>query len=301
MPKPGDGMKEKPDIEKVKQAAPEAKDLEEFDSGGFKVVYRAVVSGRIEAVKLVQIPSDESDETLRDENLRRITRELDILSKCKSPYMVKLGAITPRPCEIDSIEYVLYSEEYLPGNSLRKLILKDNRPSKGELAELGVCLLKVVLELASMNVIHRDIKPDNIIRTNDPMRPYVLLDLGIAFQIGGTRITRNSARIPGTLYYIAPEMLDQGFRQNLDYRADLYTIALTLYEFASGDNPFAHRGDPQFTTLYRIKTQRPKPLWELRGDLPAGLCSMIDQLMRKLPALRPANFDQLIREMERYR
>jgi len=167
-------------------------------------------------------------------------------------------------------------------------------------AELGVCLLKAVLELASMNVIHRDIKPDNIIRTKDPMRPYVLLDLGIAFRIGGTGITRNSARIPGTLYYIAPEMLDQGFRQNLDYRADLYTIALTLYEFASGDNPFAHRGDPQFTTLYRIKTQRPKPLWDLRSDLPAELCSVIDQLMRKLPALRPANFDQLIREMERY-
>jgi serine/threonine protein kinase len=162
-------------------------------------------------------------------------------------------------------------------------------------------LLKAVLELASINVIHRDIKPDNIIRTGNPMRPYVLLDLGIAFQLGGTRITRNSARIPGTLYYIAPEMLDQEFRQNLDYRADLYTIGLTLYEFASGDNPFAYRGDPQFTTLYRIKTQRPKPLRELRSDLPAELCRVIDQLMKKLPALRPANFDQLIREMERYR
>jgi len=301
MSRPGVGMKKKPDIEKVKQAAPEARELEEIDSGGFKVVYRAVVSGKIEAVKLVEIPSDKSDETIRDENLRRVFRELDILSKCKSPFMVKLGVITPRPCEIDSIEYMLYSEEYLPGSSLRKLILKDYRPSRGDLAELGVCLLKAVLELASMNVIHRDIKPDNIIRTDDPIRPYVLLDFGIAFQIGGTRITRNSARIPGTLYYIAPEMLDQGFRQNLDYRADLYTIALTLYEFASGDNPFAHRGDPQFTTLYRIKTLRPKPLWELRGDLPAALCSVIDQLMRKLPALRPANFDQLIREMERYR
>jgi serine/threonine-protein kinase len=151
-----------------------------------------------------------------------------------------------------------------------------------------------------MNVIHRDIKPDNIIKTDDPVRPYVLLDLGIAFQIGGTRITRNSARIPGTLYYIAPEMLDQGFRQNLDYRADLYTVGLTLYEFASGDNPFAHSGDPQFTTLYRIKTQRPKPLRELRSDLPAEVCRLIDQLMRKLPALRPANLDQLIKEMERY-
>jgi serine/threonine protein kinase len=181
------------------------------------------------------------------------------------------------------------------------MIIKDYRPAWQELAELGVCILRGVRELTLMNVIHRDIKPDNIIKTDDPVRPYVLLDLVIAFQIGGTPITRNSARIPGTLYYIAPEMLDQGFRQNLDYRADLYTAVLTLYEFASGDNPFAQRGDPQFTTLYRIKTKRPRPLRELRNDLPVEMCSLVDQLMRKLPALRPANIDQLIKEMEKYR
>jgi serine/threonine protein kinase len=294
-------MKDKPDIEKVKKVAPEAGNLEEIGFGGFKVVYKALVSGKIEAVKLVQIPSDESDETIRDENLRRIARELDILSRCTSPYLVKLGSIAPRTCEINALEYMVYSEEYIPGDSLREIILNDYRPTRQELAELGSCTLKAIRELALMNVIHRDIKPDNIIRTNDPIRPYVLLDLGIAFQVGGTRITRNSARIPGTLYYIAPEMLDQGFRQNLDYRADLYTVALTLYEFASGDNPFAHRSDPQFTTLYRIKTQRPKPLREHRTDLPAEMCRLIDQLMRKLPALRPANLGQLIEEMERYR
>ncbi len=294
-------MKDKPDIKEVQQVVLEAIDLEEIGAGGFKVVYKALVAGKTEAVKLVKIPSDPGDENLRSENVRRIARELDILSKCTSPYLVRLGSIAPRTCEIDSIEYMLYSEEYIPGNSLREMILKDYRPSREELAELGACTLKAVRELSLMNVIHRDIKPDNIIRTNDTKRPYVLLDLGIAFQIGGTGLTRNSARIPGTLYYIAPEMLDQGFRQNLDYRADLYTVALTLYEFASGDNPFAHRGEPQFTTLYRIKTQRPKPLRELRNDLPAEMCRLIDQLIRKLPALRPANLDQLIKEMEKYR
>jgi serine/threonine-protein kinase len=294
-------MKDKPDIKKITQIVQEADDLEEIGSGGFKVVYKGLISGRIEALKLVQIPADENDSTVRDENLRRIVRELDILAKCASPYLVKLGSIMPRPCEIDGIEYVIYSEEYLSGETLREMILTDHRPTKEELAELAICLVKAVRELSGINVIHRDIKPDNIIKSGNPIRPYVLLDLGIAFQIGGTRITRDSARIPGTLYYIAPEMLDQGFRQSLDYRADLYTIALTLYEFASGDNPFAHRGDPQFTTLYRIKTEKPKPLWDLRNDLPNQLCKLIDQLMRKIPALRPANFERLISQMEAYR
>ena len=294
-------MRDKPDVRKVMEIASEARNLEEIASGGFKVVYKAQVQEKIEAVKLVQIPSEENDETIRDENLRRIVRELDILSKCASPYLVKLGSILPRPCEIEGIEYVLYSEEYIPGETLRKMIEADHRPTMGELAELAVCMLMAIRELSGMNVIHRDIKPENIIKGDDSARPYVLLDLGIAFQIGGTRITHDSARIPGTLYYIAPEMLDQGFRQNLDYRADLYTIALTLYEFASGDNPFAHGSDPQFTTLYRIKTEKAKSLKELRGDLPDLFCRLVDQLMRKIPALRPANFDQLIRQMEAFR
>lgn len=294
-------MKDRPDIHKIKQVAPEAKDLEEIGSGGFKVVYKAQVNGKIEAVKLVQIPGDENDRTIRDENLRRIVREIDILAKCTSPYLVKLGSIFPRECEVDKVEYVIYSEEYIPGKTLREMIKAGHLPTKAELAELAICMFKAILELSAMNVIHRDIKPDNIIKSNDHRRPYILLDLGIAFQIGGTRITRDSARIPGTLYYIAPEMLDQGFRQSLDYRADLYTIALTLYEFASGDNPFAHRDDPQFTTLYRIKTKKPKPLRELRNDLPTPMCKLIDQLMRKIPALRPAKIEQLIKQMEAYR
>lgn len=294
-------MKDKPDIQKVKQVAPAASDLEEIGTGGFKVVYKAQVKGKLEAVKLVQIPSDEHDRTIRDENFRRIVREVDILAKCSSPYLVKLGSILPRPCKIDDVEYVIYSEEYIPGKTLRKMILADYLPAKEELADLSICLLKAVRELSGMNVIHRDIKPDNVIKSNDPRRPYILLDLGIAFQIGGTPLTRDSARIPGTLYYIAPEMLDHGFRQNLDYRADLYTIALTLYEFASRDNPFAHRDDPQFTTLYRIKTVKPRPLLEFRDDLPTPMCKLIDQLMRKIPALRPANIEQLIKQMEAYR
>lgn len=294
-------MKDKPDIQKIKQVAPEASDLEEIGSGGFKVVYKAQIDSEIEAVKLVQIPSDENDRTIQDENLRRIVREVDILAKCASPYLVKLGSILPRECEVDGVEYVIYSEEYIPGETLRKMIKAGHLPTKEELAELAICMFKAILELAGMNVIHRDIKPDNIIKSNDPKRPYILLDLGIAFQIGGTRLTHDSARIPGTLYYIAPEMLDQGFRQSMDYRADLYTTALTLYEFASGDNPFARRGDPQFTTLYRIKTIKHRPLQELRNDLPTSICKLIDQLMKKIPALRPANIEQLINQLEAYR
>lgn len=293
-------MKEKPDIKKVNRVVPEGELIQEIGSGGFKIVYKARIGEKIEALKLAKIPHDEEDSNVREENRRRIFRELDILAKCKNPYLVKLGSIEPRPCKIDGNEYVLYSEEYVLGKSIRQLILAGEQPSSEQLVNLGVCMLKAIQELSALNVIHRDIKPDNIIRTDVDDRPYILLDLGLAFLVGGSRITRDSARIPGTLYYIAPEMLDQGFRQNLDYRADIYTIGLTLYEYASGINPYARRDDEPFTTLYRIKKQKPIPLGELRKDLPRPLCTLITQLMRKIPALRPANIEQLIEQLEEF-
>jgi len=183
---------------------------------------------------------------------------------------------------------------------LRNLIQIGNQPTIGELTKLARCLLRAVQDLVKQDIIHRDIKPDNVIETKLTNRPYVLLDLGIAFQIGGTQITRDRTRIPGTLYYIAPEMLDCEFRQNLDFRADLYDIGLTLYEYASSDNPFAHRRDPQYTTLYRIKTETPKPLSEHRPDLPMDFCVLVDQLLKKLPALRPSNISMLIKRMEEF-
>ena len=97
---------------------------------------------------------------------------------------------------------------------------------------------------------------------------------------------------------IAPEMLDTNFRQSLDYRADLYTIGLTLYEYATGMNPFARRDEAQYTTLYRIKHDTPQPLSTLRPDLDITFCRLIDQFIKKLPALRPANLANLINRME---
>ena len=291
-------MKDKPSIGDVSPKVPEAAELQEIGEGGYKVVYRAQVGEAVEAVKLARIPSDERDKTVREENVRRIRRELTILRNCETPYLVKLGSIAPRECRIGVSDYVLYSEEYIPGKSVRDLILAGHRPEVAELASLGLCLLVAIDELAGRNVIHRDIKPDNVIQSESQDRPYVLLDLGIAYHVGGTPITHDVRRIPGTLYYIAPEMLDTDFRQNLDYRADLYTLGLTLYEFSSGDQPFARRSDPQYTTLYRIKTQTPKSLRELRPDLPRDFCGLADQLMKKLPALRPSNISALIKRME---
>lgn len=291
-------MINKPDIDSVRKKLPDVQIIDELGSGGFKVVYKAVINGNTEALKLVQIPADPNDAGIKEENIKRIFREISILNQCESPFLVKLGSVKLIELSICDCDYVAYSEEYLPGETLRQLIDSGHKPDFDELCELSIVLFKAIIELASKNFIHRDIKPDNIIKTGLDGRSYVLLDFGIAFHIGGSNLTRDALRVPGTLYYIAPEMLDAGFRQNLDYRADLYTIGLTLYEYATGFNPYANRGEAQFTTLYRIKSITPQPLSSICPDLPHDFCLLVDNLMKKLPALRPANIGMLIKKIE---
>ncbi len=293
-------MQEKPQLESIKQCLSELSgELTEIGEGGFKVVFRGSIAGKNEAIKVAFIPSDKDDESVEDESTSRLMREISTLSRCSSPFLVKLGKVTPAKHKIEGKNYIIYSEEFLEGRDLRQFIKEKYKPDISELRVLAKCLLLAVKEMWSMNLVHRDIKPDNIVKTEDPERNFVLLDLGIAFSVGGTRLTRNSLNMPGTLYYLAPEMLAPKFRDNFDYRADLYTIGLTLYEYASGIQPFAKQcdGNP-YTTLYRIKNVKPDRLKVLRKDLPIEFCDLVDQLIKKRPALRPANIDALLREME---
>lgn len=293
-------MMEKPSISDVAAAIPQVRFIDELGTGGFKVAYRAEVNGILEAVKIVRIPVDPQDSAVEEANRKRLRRELALLGKCSTPFLVKLGQLEPFDCRIAGRKYVCYSEELLQGESMRARIGKKHRPPQTELAQAGSCLIAAVAELAGQQAIHRDIKPDNVFVTGDAQRPFVLLDLGLAFIVGGTNLTSDSQIIPGTRYYRAPEMLEQNFRQSMDYRADLYTIGLSLYEYAIGRNPFAHVGDDQFDTLYRIKRTTPPRLATLRPDINAGICALIDQLIKKLPALRPANLQSLIDQMEGY-
>ena len=102
----------------------------------------------------------------------------------------------------------------------------------------------------------------------------------------------------GTLPYMAPEMFEPNFRELIDYRSDLYSAAITIYEYASGVHPIARRGEDDFTTMYRIATRKPYPLASHRPDLPISFCEIIDQLIRKKPMLRPSNLDELLEKVE---
>ncbi|MDI6809192.1 MAG: serine/threonine-protein kinase [Candidatus Eisenbacteria bacterium] len=275
----------------------EAEAIRFITSGGFKAVYEAFIAGTKEALKVIFIPREEDEPEAHSEILGRVRREIESLRMCESPYLVKLGSLTPRSSVMGGHEYVVYSEEFLEGSTLHSLIQSAGRPTFEQCRSLFRCLLEVIRELRARGLIHRDIKPGNVIATDVPGRPYVVLDLGIAFKLHSTAITINPEMRQGTLPYMAPEMFEPRFREMLDYRSDLYSAAVTVYEYAAATHPIARRAENDFTTLHRIAYMKPKALSEHRPDLPFQFCELVDQMIRKKPALRPSNIDVAIKTL----
>ncbi len=291
-----------PTEEELKKVITEFKAFGRPKKGGFKVFYPATLNdGTQEALKLAIIPAFEDvdatvREDLRDEIRRRVEREIKLLGLLSSPHIVKLGTLSPRRIEIGGFEFIAYTEEYLPGDDLNVLIQSGYHAEEKELRVLALGLFDAISNLwVGFNTVHRDIKPLNVIKTTFTERPFVLLDLGLAFSIYESALTVDPQQRfpPGTTRYLAPEMLNPNFRDTLDYRADLYDVGMTLYEFGACTHPLARDRDDVLQTLSRILHQVPIPLEQVRPDLTKEFTAIVNQLLKKLPALRPSNLKML--------
>jgi serine/threonine protein kinase len=271
-------------------------------------VYAVIVRGKKEALKVLEIrkirdPGAEPDllDAFCKEQIARVRREVEALQRCRIPELVKLASIAPVEFEAGNENYIAYSEEFLEGQDLWKLITSHwQPPALDELVQLFRSLLKCIQELWRHGLVHRDIKPANVIKTTDPVRPFVLLDLGIAYAVYETSLTeRAEDRMPLATYrYLAPEMMRPNFRERLDFRTDLYTTGMTVFEYAAGRHPLARDSDDMMRTISRALRQQPVPLKQYRADLPDSFCNLVDGLLKKKPALRPANLAMLFRKLE---
>jgi serine/threonine protein kinase len=293
-----------PSDDLIRAAFPKIESLAPLDKGGFKAVYRIEIGGKVEAFKLILIPSYEGNpdaDSLRQESDGRVRREVAALARSVGPEIVKLGSLPLTPMKIDNADYVAYSEEFLAGDDLWKLLNSGmSKPPEQELRLLFVTLLKAIRELWGNGYIHRDIKPKNVMKLNNAARQFVLLDLGIAYSVQETALTANPGlRMPLATYrYLSPEMMSPNFRETIDYRCDLYTAAMTVFEYGAQRHPLAQNRDDMMRTISRALHQPAESLSKLRADLSVELCQTIDQMLKKKPALRPANLNLLINRME---
>ena len=250
--------------------------LERLGAGGFGTVWRAHDEqlDRAVAVKRIPLPSEEDRE--------RATREAHATARLAHPAIVALY-------EASSDEDAFYLiSELIDGSTLAELISEDQLADE-EVLEIGVALLSALEHAHARGVIHRDVKPQNVLVPSDaaehtPTRgatppPAKLADFGGARLAGDDALTR-TGDVLGTLAYMAPE---QSEGHEVGPAADLYSLALVLYEALSGVNPV--RGRTPAATARRIGAPI-EPLERRRRDLPRELTRALDRALLAQPERR---------------
>ena len=274
--------------------------------GGFKVVYKIENRGKVEALKVTALRdpsvSDPIEmEQLEIELLARSDREYKLIQQFGGECVVLPGSIPGHETTWNDVPSYIYSEEFLPGQTLDKFIRQFTTNGQVPLVDNVKALFRTgidVLErLWAKKIVHRDIKPQNIMVWTALQRPFVFFDLGIAFDLEGKSLTQITLG-PGTLRYRAPETLDPQYRASIDVRSDLFSLAATVYEFATGIHPIHHGSINDGETVYRLLKLSAKPLASFRPDLPRAFCDLIDRCLRKKPALRPIRFSEIRAALE---
>ncbi|HWM62571.1 MAG TPA: serine/threonine-protein kinase [Solirubrobacterales bacterium] len=230
-------------------------------SGGFGVVYEAW-DGRLE--RNVAVKAIES----RGEGRQRVLREAQAAARLNHPGIVTLYEMGEEDGN------ALLVTELVEGDTLAQL---RGALSDREIGDLGADLCEALDHAHSRGVVHRDVKPQNVLVGEHRAK---LMDFGVARLADAAALTA-PGDVVGTLAYMSPE---QAEGSAVGPETDVYSLSLTLYECWSGENP-NRRTTPAATA--RAIGARPRPLRRLRPDLPRELCETIDAALQRRPSRRP--------------
>ncbi len=268
--------------------------------GGQKIVFPVTIKGKKYVIKFLETAlytdatgEENSGAKIIDEITARAKREVDTMKKCNSPHLVRLGPI-PLTSVIYNERLLLYfTEEFIEGEDLKSILRTHRKLSIKDLVILGRDTTKAIRALWECGgKIHRDIKPGNIMRRNAD-GSFVLLDLGLIFDLSDKSLTITGA-IPGTVPYYSPDQLDFARKRQMDFRSDLFTLGIVMYEAATGTHPFMTAGKSVTEIVASIQSYTPPSPLALRKDLPEKLDGIIMRLLAKKPHLRYRTCEELM-------
>jgi eukaryotic-like serine/threonine-protein kinase len=175
--------------------------------------------------------------------------------------------------------------QYVPGQSLQTRVDAHGPLEAKEILRIGIQAAAGLSAAHEQGVVHRDVKPSNILLENDVERA-LLTDFGLARAVDDATVTRTGV-VTGTPHYMSPE---QASGEATDNRSDLFSLGALMYFMATGHPPF--RAERALAVLNRICNDRHRPVWEINPDIPDELSDIIDRLLEKKPARRFANAEQ---------
>ena len=250
--------------------------------GGMGVVYLADDRRLSRPVALKALAPGLSGEPTSRERLRLEARAAAALSH---PGIATVYAVE----DIDNELYL--ASEYVPGESLRVLLGSGPLPIP-QVVTIGAQLVRALAAAHTIGVIHRDIKPENVVKT--PSGAVKILDFGLARMEGvsAQKLTRTGV-VMGTPAYMAPE---QALGREVDFRADLFSVGLLLYELATGVNPFA--ASTITATIGRIVEEEPPLVSRVRRESTPELDRIVARCLRKNPGERYQSTQELVVDLE---
>jgi serine/threonine protein kinase len=258
--------------------------LRHLGQGGMGQVYLAeqISLKRKVALKILR-PEMAADPT----SLQRFKAEATAVAQATHANIVQVYAIG----EDGGLAYMAL--EYVEGRNLREYLLKKGPPELLLALSIMRQVASALQRAAELGIIHRDIKPENILLTRKG--EVKVADFGLSRCLTGDRPALNltqSGVTMGTPLYMSPEQVEG---KPVDCRTDIYSFGVTCYHMLAGHPPF--QGESPFEVALQHVRAEPKPLTEIRPDLPALLCAIVHKMMAKDPAGRYQTGRELLKDI----
>jgi serine/threonine-protein kinase len=235
-------------------------------------------------------------DALEDADLvERFSREARAAARLKSEHSTRIYDVAKLPT---GEPYIVM--EYLEGRDMGRLLKERKTLPIEEAADYVLQACEAIGEAHACGIVHRDLKPQNLFVTQGPRgRPLVkVLDFGLAKLDVPSHFTARSGvtrtgMLLGSPNYMSPEQLENA--READARTDIWALGACLYEMLAGQPAFSAPTFPILSAL--VLTQDPKPLGELRPDVPEGLAGVVHRCLSKSPDARFATLDELALEL----
>ncbi len=260
--------------------------LRKLGEGGMGVVYSARDTKLDRDVALKFLPPNPS---LSQEDISRFDREAKAISALNHPSIATIFDVD----EVDGQRYLVL--EYVPGGTvrekLRHLKAQNKQFTISEVLGLGVQITEGLVHAHNRGIIHRDLKSDNILLTEEGH--VKIADFGLAKLRGGMQITK-SGNMVGTAGYVSPEQI-RG--EEVDHRTDIFSFGVVLYELLTSQLPF--RGEFEAAVTYSILNDAPTPFGSLRSDIPASLDTVLRRCLEKERSVRYERTEDLLADLRK--